>query len=74
MLSNRENSCRTVEQRADKTDDVVPAKSDSISTVSGDIRNDVYVTVERGEFEKGIGNVFWLEKYYNKAINLVYLV
>lgn len=53
---------------------MVLVKSDFIFIVLGDIRNDVYVIVERGEFEKGIGNVFWFEKYYNKVINLVYLV
>jgi len=26
-------------------------------TISGDIRNDVYVTMERGEFEKGKTNI-----------------
>ena len=30
---------------------------DACFTISGDIRNDVYVTVEKGEFEKGDNNV-----------------
>ena len=34
---------------------------DPCFTISGDIRNDVYVTVEKGEFEKGDNNAIKLK-------------